>query len=196
MNQKGEVTLFSVLGIVILTGIFLLCSLELRHSFNQLQKRSHLFLCMKESKGELQQYLKFMGRSNWAIANITKASIVMLFIPGLQAAAFNVDKAKKQIFHLQNIRHISYLKTLTEIKTKQCPIDPRMFITPFELEFPFFRRDRSGQTILRNKEWSYVFVSLPFVLNLKNKALDLDAMNPIISYETSEKAERLLSPFF
>ena len=70
MNQKGEVTLITTLLMFILLGIVLLSSLELKSSFRKLQRRTELFLCVKETKGEINLFLKFMGRTNWAIKNM------------------------------------------------------------------------------------------------------------------------------
>lgn len=187
MNQKGEVTLLGVFIIFVLTGVFLLCALELQLSYKRLQQRSHLFLCVKEAKGELHLYLKFMGRTNWAIKNIQIARLVMLVIPGLQAASFNSDKIKKLIIFMQIAERASYLKTLASLKRKSCPLDPRMFITPFQLEGLDYRRDLTDRAILRSKQWNYLFSSI----DLEIKEQDLESLNPKIQYTTSEKLVKL-----
>src|SRR5690606_10842268 len=120
MNQRGEITLMSCFLMMILTTLVLLCGLELRKSFRLLEKRTHLYLCVKETKGEFHEFMKFMGRANWAIKNINRASLVMIFIPGLQKFALDAQKAKKYIQYVQNGRIVSYLKTLKDLKDKQC----------------------------------------------------------------------------
>ena len=199
MNEKGEVTLISSLLILILMGMVLLCSLELRKSFNLLEKRTHLFLCVKETKGEFHSFMKFMGRANWAIKNINRASLVMLFIPGLQAVALDVQKAKKYLQYVQEVKLVSYLKTLKDLKDKSCPIDPRMFITPFKLGARLLRRDKEGAAILKEEKWTYYYFSKPYLIGLEVKPGKWEKVWPKINYQTTEKAGKLsslLSPHF
>jgi hypothetical protein len=193
MNQKGEITLMSCLLILGLTGLLLLCSLELRKSYGLLQKRTHLFLCVKETKGELHRFMTLMGRSNWAIKNVNRASLVMLFIPGLQGAAMNVQKTKKYLQYLQEARFVSYLKSLKDIKGKSCPLDPRLFITPFVLGTRLLKRDAEGAAILRNKQWTYAFFTKPYFLSLTIKDAGWERTHPQMEYLTEEKAAKLFS---
>lgn len=193
MNQKGEVTLFSVLVILALTNIVLLSSLELRRSFKLLERRTHLFLCLKETKGELHDFMKFMGRSNWAIKNINRASLVMLFIPGLQGAAMDAQKAKKYLQYVQEGKVISYLNTLKNLKQKGCPLDPRMFITPFQIGTRLLVRDESGGARLREKKWTYIYISKPYFLSLNVHPSTWESVKPNIQYMAEEKGARLSS---
>lgn len=189
MNQKGEITLFSCLLILTLSGLVLLCTLELQKSFGLLQKRTQLFLCVKETKGEFHHFMKFMGRTNWAIKNINRASLIMAFIPGLQKAALDAQKAKKYLQYIQNARVVSYLKTLKDLSGKSCPLDPRMFITPFKIG----KRDENGATILREEKWTYYYFSKPYLLSLKINAKNWERINPKIKYQAQEKAAKLSS---
>lgn len=193
MNQRGEVTLLSVLIVFALTSIILLCSLELQKSFRLLQKRTHLFLCVKETKGEVHTFMKFMGRTNWAIKNINRASLIMAFIPGLQGAALDAQKAKKYLQYIQEARVVSYLKTLSDLKLKDCPLDPRMLITPLKLGSRVLKRDGEGAAILRKKEWDYYFFSKPYFLSLRVNAGSWEAIHPKIKYQAEEKVARLSS---
>lgn len=193
MNEKGETTLLSCLLILLLTGLVLLCALELRKSFRLLEKRTHLFLCAKETKGELHLFLTFMGRTNWGIKNLNRASIIMLFIPGAQGAAMDAQKLKKYLQWAQNARLVSYLKTLKGIQSKQCPLDPRMFITPFKFGTSILERDSDGGAILREEEWTYGYFLKPYFLALNVKASEWEKYNPKINYEAKEKMVKLSS---
>ena len=193
MNEKGEVTLLSCLLILTLTSLVLLCCLELRKSFRLLEKRTHLFLCVKETKGELHHFMKFMGRSNWAIKNINRASLVMLFIPGLQGVAMDAQKAKKYLQYIQEGMLVSYLKTLKDLKDKSCPIDPRMFITPFKLGTRLLKRDNEGAAILKEEKWTYYYFSKPYLLSLQVKPGNWEKVHPKINYKATEKAGKLSS---
>lgn len=188
MNQKGEVTLVSCLLILSLATIVLLSALELRKSYKLLEKRTHLFLCVKESKGEIHKFMTFMGRTNWGIKNINRASLIMIFIPGAQGMALEAQKMKKYLQYVQNARIVSYLKTLKDLKKNQCPLDPRMFITPFEL-----KRDDDGALELREDEWTYGYFLRPYLLTIKIKASEWEKINPRIHYISEEKAAKLSS---
>lgn len=193
MNQKGEVTVLTTLLIATLTGIVLLCALELRKSYSLLEKRTHLFLCVKETKGELHDYLKFMGRTNWAIKNINKASLIMMFIPGLQGIAADAQKAKKYIQYAQEVRLISYMKTLSLLRERKCSTDPRMFLTPFKLGSRLLKRDAHGAAELREEKWTYYYLSKPYLLQIEINASGFESLKPRIIYKSEEKAAKLSS---
>jgi hypothetical protein len=192
-DEKGEITLLSCLLLFALTSLVLLSALELRKSFLLLQKRTNLFLCVKQTKGEFHSFMKFMGRSNWAIKNINRVSLVMAFIPGLQGAAANAQKAKKYIQYAQNTRVVSYLKTLKDLPHDKCTIDPRMYITPYKLGTQFLKRDGEGAAILRDNKWTYYYFAKPYLLSLEINAEDAESLDPKISYKTEEKAAKLSS---
>ena len=94
-NQKGEAILFCVLILVALSGLLTLCSLELQHHFSSMKKRTTLFLCVKETKGELNLYLKSMGRLNWLLQNVSRAQMIAVFYPPLWPVVGNAEKLKK-----------------------------------------------------------------------------------------------------
>lgn len=194
MNDKGEATLFAVLTLVALTGIMLLCSLELSRSYRFLTRRSGLFLCAKEAKGELNHYLKLMGRSNWAIKNIQRAKLVMLFIPGLQGVALHSEKAKAFLKAYQDAQLIVYLQRMRKITTKGCALDPRLFLTPYMLNGPGYRRHSSGASIIRKQQWTYYYSHSPYALSLEVNATQSERVNPKIIYRVRESGVRLSSP--
>lgn len=193
MNQKGEVTLLSTLLVLVLMSIVLLSALELRKSYRLLERRTELFLCAKESKGEFHQYMKFMGRTNWGIKNIEKLALIMMFIPGLQGVAANAEKAKKFLQVSQELKHISYLKTLAGLKAKSCPLDPRMYISPFIPGPRLFKRDFHGAIKLKETKWTYYYFSKPYLLSLEVNASSFESFHPKMKYITAEKGAKLSS---
>ncbi|WPU64236.1 hypothetical protein [Peredibacter starrii] len=188
MNQRGEITLFSCFLLLSLMALVLACGLELRKSFKLLEQRSHLFLCVKETKGEFNEFMIFMGRTNWGIKNINRASLIMMFIPGLQGAAMDAQKLKKYLVYAQNVRLISYLKTLKDLKGKNCPLDPRMFITPFKT-----KRDSEEALVLREEKWTYYFLRRPYVLSLTTSSQGFESVNPKLKFLMEEKGAMLSS---
>ena len=193
MNQRGEVTLLSVMCLVIMTGILLLCSLELQRSFKSLTNRTSLFLCAKESKGELQNYLKLMGRSNWAIKNTNRAALIMMFIPGLQGAAMDAQKIKSYLAYYQNLKLVSYLKSLKTLGGSGCFLDPRMYITPYQTSATGYVRDKEGAALLRSNEWNYIFLKGSYSLKMEVNARGLENVRPRMKIQVSEKGAKLSS---
>lgn len=187
MNQKGEVTTLSALILLVLTSVTLLCALDLMNSFHLIKKKSHLLLCTKEIKGEFHLFMKAMGQSNWAIKNINKVSLIMLIIPGLQAASLNTQRMKKFIQYYQYLKLISFMKRLVILKSNNCPIDPRMFITPFEIEMTRFKRDIHGAVILRKNKWTYHYQLIPYEFSVTIDTKNWEKMKPQLHYSTKEK---------
>ncbi len=187
MNQKGEVTLIATLLMFILLGIVLLSSLELKSSFRKLQRRTELFLCVKETKGELNLFLKFMGRTNWAIKNIDRAKLMMMFLPLAPGTTLTAQKLKNALINAQNIRLISYLNSLKNIKAKGCQLGPQLYITPFELSIGSFKRDQTQSVILRKMKWNHIFYSKPYVVQLKIDGSGWEKSSPKIEYSSEEK---------
>lgn len=191
MKEKGEATLLSILCLVLLTSVLTLSALKLQHSYRLLQKRTKLFLCVKETKEEMNRYLVFMGRTNWGIKNILKVSLIMAFIPGLQGAALEVNEVRKLLKKIQDLSLIAYLEKVRELKARGCPLDPRMIITPFEVGPTGYIRNSNGSARLRNKKWDYVFVKSPYFINLSIDSGSFEAVWPTLRYRATEKGEKL-----
>lgn len=186
MNQRGDSTLFCILLLFALSSLVILSSLELKRSYSLLKKRAHILLCVKETKGELHEYLKFMGRTNWAIENINRFSLITIFIPGLQGASLSGDKLKKALMHLQDAHLLLYFKTINELKERGCPIDPRQLLTPFELGIKGHKRDLEGAAKLRKKKWDYYFLELPYAIKLEVTGTNYKRVSPQIKYHFKE----------
>lgn len=198
MNQKGEMNLVFILMVAGLSGVMILCALSLRKSFRLLERRTELFLCTKETEGEIHRYMKFMGRTNWAIKNVEKAKLIMMFIPGLQAGALKAEKAKRTLMLIQNTSLVPYLKKMAELKSRSCPMDPRIFITPFHLAGYGYQRSADSTAQLRSTKWSYQYVSFPYSLSVDWDANNFEAINPRlkrISRENGAKLSSILSSY-
>ncbi len=196
MNERGEITLTAIFCLILLSSLLTLTALKLEHSFSLLQKRSRLFLCAKETRGEMERYLTFMGRTNWGIKNAKRASLIMAFIPGLQGGAAQADKVKKILMSAQNITRIAYLKKLKDLRAKDCPLDPRLLITPFEMNLTDYVRDANDRAKLREKEWTYYLIEKPYFLELSFNARAYERIHPRIKVTTSEKGGKFSSLFF
>lgn len=185
--------LFFVVMLVCLSGVMVLCSLKLHRSFRLLEKRTELFLCMKESEGELQRYMKFMGRTNWGLKNLEKVKLIALFIPGLQGVAADAEKAKKLLIHIQNLGLVSYLKNLSGLKARGCPLDPRMLTTPFHLSGNGYSRSMDETAKLRSRQWSHYYLSYPYAVTVDWDASGYESIRPRLIRISSENAGKLSS---
>lgn len=193
MNQRGEMNLFLVMMIACLSGVLILCALKLQRSFRLLEKRTELFLCMKETEGEFVRYMKIMGRTNWALKNLDKVKYVAVFFPVLAPLAVNAEKAKKQLLLLQNLTLVPYMKKLSDLKRRGCPLDPRMIKTPFELSALGYARSHDDTAKLRSTKWTFHYVSLPYAVAVDWNVTGYESVFPRIVRISSEKTARLSS---
>jgi hypothetical protein len=193
-NQKGEAVLFCTLILVALSGLLTLCGLELQHHFSLMKKRTHLFLCTKETKGELDLYLKSMGRLNWVLKNTSKAQAVAIFYPPLWTVVGNAEKLKRVTKILQAAELARYETQISKLKARGCPIDPQLILTPYQLGTDLgFQRSSGGSAIKRKQEWTYYFLEKPYLLSLKVNTTKNESIRPKILYETREKGAILSS---
>ncbi len=192
-NQRGEAILFCVLILVVLSGLLTLSGLELQRNFLSMKKRTNLFLCVKESKGELNNYMKLMGRTNWALKNISKAQVVAAFIPGLQGAALEADKLKRALKTIQQVSLMTYMTKIFELRKKACPLDPQMALTPFELKGAQYKRGIDDVALLRKSTWTYFYLEKPYLLTLKVDASQFERISPKIIFQAEEKGATLSS---
>jgi hypothetical protein len=186
MKQKGEGLLFFVMVLLCLSGLLLLSALELKKSFSLLEKRTHLYLCAKETKGEFMLYLILMGRTNWAIKNLNRLKLITMIIPGLQGVSGNADRARRILQGYQNYKLISHLNTLRRMKQKGCFLDPQLFITPFMLNAVGYQRDNEGAALLRKTKWTYYYLQKPYLLTHEVDLQSFQRPKPKIVSTTKE----------
>lgn len=193
-NQRGEAILFCVLVLVALSGLLTLCGLKLQYKFGLMQKRTNLFLCVKEAKGELNNYMKAMGRLNWVLKNVTKAQKVAIFFPPLWPYVGNAEKLKQAAKSLQGARLAVYGVKIAKLKSSGCPMDPRMVLNPFILGADFgFQRKLGGAAILRSKKWTYHFLDKPYLVTLDIGTTNLESIMPKTDFRATEKGAILSS---
>lgn len=186
MNQRGEVISLSVLIILVMSSFLILCSLELRKDYKELKERAQLFICTKEFKGELEIFLTQIGKTNWAIKNLDRLSKTSLLIPGLQGASVKSANAKKLLILYQNTLLISYLKKLTSLKGRSCPIRSDFFKTPFHITLSGFKRDQLGGALLRSSELKYSLTVGGNTLLLKSSLSMIENISPKVSINSWE----------
>jgi hypothetical protein len=193
-DERGEAILFCVLVLVALSGLLTLCGLKLQHSFRLMEKRTNLFLCVKEAKGELNNYMKSMGRLNWLLKNVTKAQKIALFFPPLWPYVGNAEKLKRAAKSLQATSLAVYGTKLTKLKIIGCPLDPQMVLNPYRLGSDFgFQRKLGGEAILRSKKWTYYFLERPYLVTLKISAERAESIMPKLAFQAEEKGAILSS---
>jgi hypothetical protein len=117
----------------------------------------------------------------------------MMFIPGLQGGALEAEKAKRTLILLQNTSLVPYLKKVVELKTRGCPLDPRILKTPFYLSGVSYRRAQDGTAQLRNKKWTHHYVSLPYAVEVEWKADGYESVRPLLARKSWENGALLSS---
>ncbi len=195
MNQKGEATLFCAMGLLCLVGLFLLAHLSLRKTYRQMQIRTSLFLCVKESKGEIKNYLTFMGQTNWGIKNLNRVSWIAAVIPGLQGVASSAENAKRFLIFTQEMKYVSYMQKWASLKSKGCPLDLRVVTTPYTRNLLSYSRDSEDAAVLKEPKWSYLFIKKPYALGLSFKAEGLEQITPQVHVDSWEIEGKLPSLF-
>jgi len=168
----------------LLLSLGLLLILLTSHHFQQMKARGELMLCLKETKGELHLFMTHIEKTNWAIKHIDKAKY-LIFIPGLQAAAANTERAKELIKKYQDFTLARYLLKLSLLQ-KRCRQSPQSFKTPYEISMKGFRRKFNGTTIWRNK-WKTQIIGKFEVAQIQIKEKKASRMKPEFQYSYSIK---------
>ena len=193
MNQRGEALLFCVLILTLLSGLLTLCGLELQRSFRQLETRTKLILCVKETKGETKLFIKRMGQSNWMIKNASRAQYLMAIIPGFQGASLKAREVKKATQKYQQALLTKYLGTLAAIKLRGCPMDIQLMKSPFETVLMSLKRGNQGEALLRKNLWKYLFFLNPYSLTMELDLKRWETPNPVLELKVEE---RLATSYF
>lgn len=168
----------------LLLSLGLLLILLTSHHFRQMKARGELMLCLKETKGELHQFMIHIEKTNWAIKHIDKAKY-LIFIPGLQAVAANTERAKELIKKYQNLTLARYLFKLSLLH-KRCRQSPQSFMTPYQVGRGGFSRKFNGTTIWRNK-WRTQVIGKFEVAQIQIKEKKVARMRPDFQYTYSIK---------
>ncbi len=193
MSERGEALLLSILILALLSGLLTLCGLELENSYGQLKRRSQLFLCTKEFKGELHQHLKLMGKTNWGLKNVSKIQVISLMIPGLQGVAMSSQKLKKALKGIQVASTLRYFAAMTSLTNRHCPLPSGALQGIFKMEGLRLKRGKQNEALLRDQKWTYHIYRHPYIIKMSINATLLDSIHPQITYELQEKGARLFS---
>lgn len=180
---------------IALTSLFLSLALLLmllnEYHFRQIKERGELMLCLKETKGELHQFILLTEKLNWAIKHIDKAKY-LVFIPGLQAVAANAEKAKNLIQKYQDLSLAHYLIKLTQLQ-RRCRLAPNAYKTPYLITVRGFKRHFDGTTFWRMEQWNTkIFGKYEYAqITISSKKGSLK--NPEIKYQYSINKVSVLS---
>lgn len=196
MNQRGDCTLLGILLILAMSSLLTLTSLSLVRSFKNLKERTNLILCLKEIKGEEGELHHFIGKTNWAIQNITRAKVLATLIPGLQMGAMKAEAMKKLIQQTQNLRLFSYLKKIARLKGQGCPLPFNLVQSPYQLSVQGMKRNHEGIALLRKNQWNYFFYQKPYAIRMECQTENNDSLKTRVRCRTSENVATLYFPSF
>lgn len=144
-----KIYIAGVISLLVSLGILLLLITKIH--LEELRARGELMLCLKETKGELHQFIIKTEKINWAISHIDKAKYLIL-IPGLAAVAANTERAKELIQQYQNLTLAQYLLSVSKLH-QRCRQGPQSLMTPYQISVTGFKRHFNGTT-MRRKKWS------------------------------------------
>lgn len=151
-NQNGNITLFSLLILLIIAFISMTTiSHKLTHMKN-LNLTLKNYLCMKELTGEIKRHTEVLEFGNKAIHLANIGQVSGIFTGGSTTIAAN--RLKKLVTQGQNIYHFSYLKNLSTIIAKGCKFSIGAFKTNFRNKALYkLERNSLGIVRQRNKRW-------------------------------------------
>lgn len=181
---------FIALCSVLLSKGVLLILLNQYH-FQEIKARGELMLCLKETKGELHQFIVSVEKLNWAINHIDKAKY-LIFIPGLQGVAVNAEKAKKLIQRYQDFTLGQYLLKLAGLQ-KRCRLSAHAFMTPYQISPKGFKRQFDGTTQWRRDKWNTHILGQLELAQIEIKSKKINRLNPEINYLYSIKKANVWS---
>jgi hypothetical protein len=190
MNQRGEITVLGSLLILCLTAIVILAALELERSFKKLEARTKILLCAKETKGELNELLTLMGRTNWGIKNLHRIKIISILFPGAFSATQSAEKVKKGLQKIQNLRMMLHLKKISGLKLKGCPLDTGLVQTPFETDGLILRRNQEGGVRLRSAKWEHHLFLRFYKIQLMVVATEWEVLSPRLDFKFKDSPVR------
>jgi len=196
MNQRGDCTLFGILIVLALSSLLTLTSLSLIKSFKRLKQRTNLILCLKEFKGEQNQFIEFISKTNFGLKNISRAKLIAAIIPGLQLSSMKAETLKRVIQKGQDLRLISYLNKMAQLKRQSCPIPFNFRQPPFDFNLRGFKRNHEGIVITRKHQWKHFFQQNPYVISMSCQMRKIDDVAPKISCRFWENVVTLYSPSF
>jgi hypothetical protein len=196
MNQRGDCTLFGILILLALSSLLTLTSLSLIKSFKRLKQRTNLILCLKEFKGEQNQFIQFISKTNFALKNISRAKLIAAIIPGLQLGSMKAETLKRVIQRSQDLRLISYLNKIADLKRQSCPVPMKFRQSPFDFNLKGLKRNYEGTVIIRNQQWKHYFQQHPYVISMSCQIRKIDEIAPKISCHFWENVVTLYSPSF
>jgi hypothetical protein len=147
-------------------------------------------LCLKESKGELHQFIVHTEKINWAIKHIDKAKY-LVFIPGLQAVAANTERAKELIKNYQDLTLVRYLYKVSLLQ-KRCSQGPSSFLTPYQIGPRGFQRHFNGTTMWR-AQWKTQIIGKYEVAQFEIQNKKINRSSPEVNYRFSISEVNALS---
>ncbi len=177
-NERGEISLTASLVLWISFLLLSLLTYRLEFHHRQLRQKLRLNLCTKEVLGLSESYWANMSQLNWGINNATKVQVVTAIIPGLQGVSMKVSKVKQALQKLQTVRTVSYLVFLAGLKRKGCSTPLSLYRTPFEYSNGNFKRNMKGVALMRDRTWTSLFSSRPYVLVVRYELPELKVLQP------------------
>lgn len=152
-NQKGNTTFFGMLLLTFISCIFIHFIYSEQKNYLEIKDRSQVFLCQKKIIDNTEKLIKNIELLNLAIKSRTAIQIIALFFPGVNLTTLSTTQLKEIIQLKQRFELVAYMKNLGALELKKCSFEKNVYKTPYELNLLDFKRNSSGETILRDRQW-------------------------------------------
>jgi hypothetical protein len=67
---------------------------------------------------------------------------------------------------MQNLMLVSHLKTIQDLKKKNCSIQANMAQTPYKLDHLGFQRNQNETTVQRSKTWNQIYLKKDHLIKI------------------------------
>ncbi len=154
---QGSVTFFGLLGTLILSFMMILFLYHHSTNLRQIRERSLVYLCAKEFYLTQHHFIDKIEAINLALVSTQYLKVITLLFPGnIILTGSSTQQIQESLKKLQNVLLISYMKNLSLLKKKSCPLPLESYTTPYVLSGWGFQRNSRQQTVLRAQNWKVI----------------------------------------
>jgi hypothetical protein len=192
MNQKGELTLFTIIFTLGLSSLLIIYTLQLAWNFSIIKKRSSLFICAKKVKILIKKHSEKITKSNWIIKNSKSIKTASFMLPGFQVFGTTANQLKETLKKYQDLELLLFKTQLTKLHLMGCKISKNSYSSPFQVSGIRHLRNKMETTIPREKIWKTSISNSPFTIYLSLKGIDQPSLHPQIFILSEDKMENFL----
>jgi len=153
-EQRGSVSLFSLLILLLITIIGLKLISKKMDYISKHKSLIKNYLCSKEFNGVTGEHIGRLEKLNIAIKGLNTTGLIAMVIPGGAFITGSSIRVKKVIQRVQTVFHFAYMKKLFDFTRKGCFFSPNAYKTPYKNKVYRLERNALGLAKLRSKSWN------------------------------------------